>query len=213
MIRYKVILFGVLIGILSLSACKDEETYAQQKEQERQHIKDFIADNDITVITMDQFLRDTITNNPISGPDYTKNEYVLFGDKGVYLQIIQRGTGKLMSDGERKSMTARYYEYDISNSDTLTMNLYNTSPESLYCIRTSDSYSASFTSGVMFASYGSAVPNAWIMPFPFIRPGFSGESAAARVRLIVSHNQGTQNAALNVTPCFYDITIKSEKWQ
>jgi|SRR5574344_1219849 hypothetical protein len=213
MIRYNGFLFVALIGILFLSACKQEETYAKQKEQEYQDINDFIADNGIQVITMDQFLRDTITNNPFSGPDSTKNEYVLFSDKGVYLQIIQRGTGKLMSDGDRKFMTARYYEYDIANSDTLTMNLYNTSPESFYCSRTSDTYTASFISGIMFSSYGSAVPNGWIMTFPYIKPSFNGEFSAAKVRLIVSHNQGTQSAALSVNPRFYEITIKTEKWQ
>lgn len=213
MIKYNGFLFGALIGILFLSACKEEETYARQKEQERLDINAFISDNGIQVITLDQFLRDTITNNPFSGPDFSKNEYVLFSDKGVYLQIIQRGTGSLMSEGERKNFTARYYEYDISNSDTLTMNLFNTSPESFYCSRVSDTYSASFISGVMFSSYGSAVPNGWIMTLPYIKPNFIGELAAAKVRLIVSHNQGTQSAALNVNPRFYEITIKSEKWQ
>ena len=95
-------------------ACDDTETYAEQKDRENKQIADFIKENNIQVIRMSDFLQDTITNNPETGPDFTKNEYVLFEDNGVYMQIVRRGTGRQMQDGDRWDMTARYYEYGIA---------------------------------------------------------------------------------------------------
>ena len=44
------------------------------------------------------------------------------------------------------------------------------------------------------------------MIMPFIKPGLLNADGA-KVRLIVPHNQGTQLAASNVYPAFYEITI------
>ena len=58
-------------------SCDDEETYAEQKEREKNQIMDYISRNNITVIDFEDFIRDTVT-------DVSKNEYVLFPDNGVY---------------------------------------------------------------------------------------------------------------------------------
>ena len=69
-------------------SCDDEETYAEQKEREKNQIMDYIARNNIQVIELDEFLKDTVT-------DVNRNEYVLFSDNGVYMQIVKRGEGRI----------------------------------------------------------------------------------------------------------------------
>lgn len=206
-------LLYLIIVVFAFSSCDKTETYADQKDKERRWINAFIAENGIDVISIEDFLSDTITNNPETGPDSSKNEYVLFPDKGVYMQIVRRGTGDRIADGERKVLTARYHEYAIFNADTISSNLYNTDPDIFTCMRTESVYSASFTSGTMFLIYGSSVPKGWIMALPYIKPGFYNGPPSSKVRLIVPHNEGTQSAASHVSPCFYEITIMPQKWQ
>lgn len=194
-------------------ACNDDETYAEQKERENKQINSFIEKHNIDIISMNEFLKDTITSNPETGPDKSRNEYVLFNDNGVYMQIVRRGQGRLMEPGETWFMNARYTEVYVSSGDTLTMNTLNSYPESLYVKRTGDTYTGSFTYGIMATRYGNAVPNSWIMIFPFIKPGFLNGDPSAKVRLIVPHSEGTQTASSNVYPTFYEITISTEKWQ
>lgn len=211
--RIELALAAMACVLLPLVSCDDEETYADQKKREISQINSFLSEQAIDVITMDEFLKDTITDNPETGPDFSRNEYVLFSDKGVYMQIVRRGQGRIMTSGERWNMNARYREIYVGTGDTLTMNHFQDGADKFYVKRTGDSYTASFTSGIMLQSYGSSVPNAWIMTLPYIRPGFLNGDASARVRLIVPHNEGTQTAASSVYPTFYDITFSTEKWQ
>ena len=212
----KKLIFAVLglVAVSSfLSSCKEEEeTYADQKEREAKQVRAWLDSHDIDVISMQEFLKDTITNNPFTGPDSSRNEYVLFEDNGVYMQIIRRGEGRHISAGETWYLNARYVETYVGNGDTLTMNLFQQDPDIFYVKRTGDTYSASFTSGIMVRAYGNSVPNSWIMTMPFIKPVlYNGNSA--KVRIIAPHNQGTQNAASSVYPAFYEITITKQKNQ
>lgn len=203
-----------IAAVLSLFAsCKEkEETYAEQKEREAKQVRAWLDSHDIDVISMADFLKDTITDNPETGPDSTRNEYVLFEDNGVYMQIVRRGEGRQISAGETWYMNARYVEVYVGSGDTMTMNLYQTEPDIFYVKRTGDNYTASFKSGIMNTAYGSSVPNAWIMTMPFIKPVLlNGKSA--KVRLIAPHNQGTQNAASSVYPTFYEIIITKQQNQ
>jgi hypothetical protein len=215
----KILYLAVLFVVASVSfiSCDDEETYAEQKEREARHISNWISQHNIEIISVSDFLKDTITNNPETGPDKTRNQYVLFPDNGVYMQIVKRGGGSAIEPGETKNMNARFVERYVSSGDTISMNLFQSEPDVFYVKRTGDNYSASFiagtggTSSIMARLYGYSVPNAWLMPFPYIKPGML--DGAAKVRLIVPHNQGTQTAAANVYPTFYEITISSQKWQ
>ena len=201
-----------LVFCAVLSSCDDEETYADQKEREANQINKWLDDHGIDVISMSDFLKDTITDNPETGPDYSRNEYVLFSDNGVYMQLVRRGDGRMISPGEIWNMNARFLERYIGTGDTMTMNLFEREPDQFYVQRRGDNYTASFTSGIMMSAYGNSVPNAWIMTFPFIKPkGVLNDSTSAKVRIIVPHNQGTQNAASNVYPTFYEITITKQK--
>lgn len=186
-------------------SCDDEETYAEQKEREKNQIMDFISNHNITVIDFEDFIRDTVT-------DVSRNEYVLFQDNGVYMQIVRRGEGKIIPSGWKNNINVRYVEIYIPTGDTLNMNnKIDTDPDVFALERKGDEYIASFKWGTMAQRYGYSVPRAWLMPFPYIKPAFLN-SRSAKVRLIVPHNQGTQRAASNVYPTFYEIDFSPEQY-
>ena len=187
-----------------LGSCQDYETYAEQKEKERNHINDFIAEHGIKVIDMETFVANDSTT------DVSKNEYVLFDDKGVYMQIVRKGEGEIMQDGDRGVFMARYLEYNIADADTISGNLYAATPDYFTCERKGDTYSASFTQGYMYGIYGSAVPKGWLLPLSYITPGRPNDKAA-KVRLIVPHGEGTSLAAQYVYPTYYEITYIPER--
>lgn len=187
-----------------LGSCQDYETYAEQKEKERNHINDFIAEHGIKVIDMETFIANDTTT------DVSKNEYVLFEDKGVYMQIVRKGEGKMMKDGDRGVFMARYLEYNIADADTISGNIYAATPDYFTCERKGDTYSASFTQGYMYGIYGSAVPKGWLLPLSYITPGRPNDKAA-KVRLIVPHGEGTSLAAQYVYPTYYEITYIPER--
>lgn len=211
-------LIYIVLGLVAVSSvfssCKEDDiTYAEQKEREAKQVREWLDSHDIDVITLADFLKDTITNNPETGPDYTRNEYVLFEDNGVYMQIVRRGEGKVIGTDETWYYNARYNEVYLGTGDTMTMNYFQQDPDVFYVKRTGGNYTASFKSGVMANTYGTSVPSAWLMTMPFIRPGVLNGSSAAKVRLIAPHNQGTQSAAQSVYPTFYEIIISTQKWQ
>ncbi len=197
----------IVLAILSAIAwcsCEDYETYAEQKEKEKNHIYDFIDEQDITVIDMETFE----ANGQVT--DTAKNEFVLFEDKGIYMQIVRKGEGKMMEPGDRGVFMARYLEYNIADGDTISGNLYASTPDKFTCERKGDTFSASFTQGYMYAIYGSAVPKGWLLPFSYITPGRPNDKAA-KVRLIVPHSEGTSTAAQYVYPTYYEITYIPER--
>lgn len=198
---------------LTVVSCEDEETYADQKEREAEQINKWLSNNNIDVISMQEFLKDTVTNNPDTGPNKELNEYVLFEENGVYMQIVRRGMGKMIQPNETWNYNARYVERYIGTGDTMSMNLFQQDPDKFYVERTGDNFTASFSSGIMSIIYGNSVPSSWLMPFSYIMPGVLNGDQAAKVRLIVPHNQGTQTAATKVYPSFYEIIITAQKWQ
>ena len=195
-----------LLAILTvgLSSCEDYETYAEQKEKERAHIQDFIKEQGITVISMETFEAQGDSTS------VEKNEFVLFEDKGVYMQIVRKGEGKMMEDGDRGVYMARDLEYNIADADTISGNLYASAPDKFTCERKGDTFSASFTYGYMYGIYGSTVPKGWMLPLSYITPGRPNDKAA-KVRIIVPHGEGTSLAAQYVYPTYYEITYIPER--
>ena len=198
-------IFITLMALLAvvLYSCDDYETYAEQKEKEKNHINDFIKDQGINVISKATFEANGQTT------DTAKNEFVLFEDKGVYMQIVRKGEGEMMEPGDRGVFMARYLEYNIADGDTISGNLYASIPDKFTCERKGDTFSASFTQGYMYGIYGSAVPKGWLLPLSYVSisripdaEGFQG----AKVRLIVPHSEGTSTAAQYVYPTYYEIS-------
>ena len=90
-------------------SCDDDETYADMRKREDRQIKAFLSsgvqvkDNDsgeylldipgnIKVISESEFYRNDSTT------DVSKNEYVYFDQKKVYMQIVDKGTGSKLAD-------------------------------------------------------------------------------------------------------------------
>ncbi len=217
----------VLPALFVLASCDDEETYAEQKEKERDAIAAFLGRNVniidetgdtickvgvINKISEEQFLaQDTVT-------DLSRNEYVLFSSSGVYMQIVRRGVGEVMKPGDRKRIICRFLEYNIlGDSIQLRSNVpyWHTNPDIMDVTNTSGTFSAYFNTtvnsgGAMYAAYSStSVPKGWLVPLSYIKVGrqFS-EDQISKVRLIVPHSEGHANATSSVYPCFYEITYQ-----
>jgi len=205
------------VGMMMLYSCNKGETYAEMKKKERNAIEAFIKDNKlvgpINVISESTFYaQDSLT-------DYTKNEFVLFQEDGVYMQIVRKGEGQSVVEMAKAftdstlytSVLCRFYEWDIEHADTTCTNVGRTSSmvdklQLTYAHR-GRSYSASFTQGYMLQRYGSVVPKGWLKPLDYIRLS-RNSGRIAKVRLIVPHSSGTSNASSYVLPFFYEITFQ-----
>ena len=198
----------LLLPILAIIfvACDDEVTYSDMKERERDAINAFIRSEGINVISFDEFIEDSIT-------DVENNEYVCIDD--VYMQIVSNPKGeknaRQMYEGETLNIMARFYEYNISEGDTITGNIFDSdNPDHLRVELSHGSYSATFTSGYMYSTNSGFVPEGWLVPFPYLYLT-RNSSQYAKVNLIVPHTKGTSNASSYVYPCFYQITFIPDK--
>ena len=126
-IRY--ILSLAIVGITMCACSDDYESYEELRDYENSRLSSFldnptcgeIKGKKINVISEEKFLKDTIT-------DVSKNEFVLL-ESGVYMQIVRRGCGSILKDGESATMICRFKEYNINAiEDSLVMQLYNDAP-------------------------------------------------------------------------------------
>jgi len=212
----KKLLFILIAFSAVLASCNDYETYGDKKEKERNAVAKFIADSSIVVISEDAFNQQGHTTN------LSRNEFVKLDKTGVYMQIVREGCGTELEDGENTNLVCRFEEFDIMN-DTLSLcnNRNNLTyygknltaiPDIMKISRTSGSYTASFTSGMMYSIYGATVPAGWLVALPYIKVGRpqSADEEYAKIRLIVPHSQGHANASSNVIPYYYVITFQRE---
>ena len=214
---------------LMLTSCKDDETYAEQKEKERKAVANFLARNPLVLQNSqgDELLRTKkikeISEQAFYAQDSTtnveENEYVLFGGTGVYMQIVREGNGQRIQEGETKRLICRYFEYNILGDSLQTASnvvYWATTPDIMDVSNNSGSIVASFNTsvnggGAMYSTYRSTVvPNGWIIPLQYVKVGrqTSADSGIAKVRLIVPHSQGQSDATSNVYPCFYELTYQ-----
>lgn len=203
------ILLMMVCGLGAIfQSCNNGKTYAELKEEERDAIRRFIELNEIKVISEEQFeAQDSVTN-------VADNEFVLFDETGVYMQVVERGNGDVLEDG-RYEVLARYVETRISDEgtlDTLSLNTipnYYPHPDEFKLTKSGDAMSASFTVGAaMYEAHSSTyVPSGWLLPINYLRIGreISGRS---RIKLIIPHSQGTSTASGQVIPCYYEITYQ-----
>lgn len=206
--------FIVLYGLTMLFSCDNGETYADMKEREKNAINRYIKDHNIKVISQEQFFAQDSTTN------IDENEFVLFNEDGIYMQIWNRGEGKSMVEFAKeqstdstisKTILCRFIEYDIEGGDTTVTNRYSSSIVDKMLVKyvhRSRRYSASFTEGKMVEKYKSSmVPQGWIKPLDYIRlTRNNGE--IAKVRIIVPHSSGTSNASGYVLPMYYEISYQ-----
>lgn len=135
------------------------------------------------------------------------------------MQIIRKGCGEKIKDGETVTVLCRFNEYNLLQSaDSVQLSNMGTSwlVDKIMVKRNSGTYTASFdkNSSLMYTAYSSAaVPNGWLIPLSYInigRPTKEGDEIA-KVKLIVPHSQGQQYASQNVYPCLYELTFQRGK--
>lgn len=216
-----------LLCVFIIGACSKSETYADQKKKERNAINSFIG-RDVSIVDSEgdtiiyvghinsiseqQFIeQDSVT-------DVSKNEYVLFSNTGIYMQIVRQGAGEKLANGESKRILARYLEYNILGDSIQSRNTsfyYHTNPDIIEIANSYGTFTASFSTdnggGAMYHTYSrTEVPSGWLVPFTYIRIGrqIEGDDHIAKVRLIVPHTSGTYDARQSVYPCFYELTFQ-----
>lgn len=227
----RILIFCAILCATALTfvSCKKDETYAKQKKKERNAIETYIKNSPLTLYDNEGgiLLKDTLPIQVIDEIQFEKqdsmtyaalNQYVLFPKTGIYMQIVRQGVGNKIKPGDRgKNIICRYWEYNIIAGSLLTTNrvpYWTSSPDIINVSNNSGSISASFDSnhtGAMFQAYNSlTVPQAWIVPLSYIKVGRDKKDGdeIAKVRLIVPHTQGTDNAANAVYPCIYEITYE-----
>lgn len=225
--KSKLLFFSLMLVAVAafLPSCDDDETYAEKREREDKQIKAFLvsgvsvmdedanesllyAPGNIKVISESQFYANDSTTN------VDENEYVYFSRTGVYMQILDKGTGEKIQSGETLRIITRYTEFNIAGDSIQSSNKttgYEMTPDVMTCTNTSGTFTATFLSGAMYTTYSSAaVPAGWLIPLTYVNLGrLDSETASlAHVRLIVPGAQGHANASANVYPCFYEITYQ-----
>ena len=203
------ILLMLVLGLgWMFQACNNDKTYAEMKEEEREAIKRFIELEEIKVISEEQFKeQDSLTN-------VANNEFVLFSESGVYMQVVERGNGVLLEDGRHEILT-RYKEDEILDDGTTVALSYNTvsnqyaHPDAFILTKSGQSLSATFTyGGAMYEAHSTTyVPSGWMIPLNYVKVGRE-TSGRSKVRLIVPHSEGTSTASSQVMPCYYEITYQ-----
>ncbi|MEG2514112.1 MAG: DUF4827 domain-containing protein [Bacteroidaceae bacterium] len=199
------LLFLSLLTVgLSLQSCDNYVTYAEQLKAEKEAIKKFISVNNIKVISTDQFYNQDSTTN------VEKNEYVLFADNGIYMQIVEQGDERKAESNDE--ILARTLEVLIASGDTTVYTFPLTHDTFRY---TSNSYQVlgqfiDYVRGGMYNAYGTQVPAGWLVPLSYVKLG-SNVSTRAEVKLIVPSKMGQGDALEKVYPCFYRLTYQLPK--
>lgn len=204
-------------------SCDDDDSYADKEKRERRAISSFLQ-RGATVISSEATADTVLYVAPInviseadfaahdSTTDVSRNEYVLLGTSGVYMQIVRKGMGSKLKNGETAKIVCRYIEYNIMGDSLQTTNrnlYYIAVPDEMTVQNTLGTLTGSFLSGVMKNYYGTTnVPEGWLVPLHYVnlaRPA-ADENATAKVRIIVPHSSGTTTASTGVYACFYEIT-------
>ena len=198
------------MSVMTMFSCNDYETYAEQRDKELSAISYYIENHGIKVISESEFLANDTTT------DVSKNEYVLLSSSGVYMQIINKGCGEKLKDGESTTVLSRFSEYNILGDSLQLSNLtvYGSYLEKYDLRNVSGTFYASFQTsdpGLMYQAYGSAsVPEGWLVPLTYVnlgRPEKEGDEIA-KVRIIVPHDKGQSYASSGVYPCLYTLTYQ-----
>ena len=220
----------ISVVMLQYSCKSEEQTYEEQKEQEREAVKSFVGRNVLIVNGRDTLLNmgkmNVITEEEFESRSYTtdvrNNEYVLFRNSGIYMQIVREGAGKRIEHGENKKLICYFWEYNIlGDSLQLTNKVMSVTvgPEYLNVSNNSGTFSGSIDlemvpHSLMNSTYGDTnVPAGWLKPLEYVRvgPQTDSETRIAKVRVVIPHSSGQSHAKSLVYPCFYELTYQQER--
>lgn len=140
-----------LLCIVTFVACNDYETYGEKKDKERDAINQFIADSAIVVINQAQFVSQGNTTN------LERNEFVYLDNSGVYMQIVRKGCGNPVADGETTVLLVRFYEQCIQDTLAIFNDASPLEPDYMTISRSGSTYSGTFTSGRWYRDRKSVV--------------------------------------------------------
>lgn len=205
-----IFLLAIVLGAIAITSCRENDSYDKQLKRERKSINTFIVKHGINVISEAQFEKQG------NKTDVSKKQYVLLNNSGVYMQIVNEGTGEKLKDGETATVLCRFDETNVQG-DTLMLSNRNLRwdgiVDKMLVTRTSGTFTASFdkSSSLMAQKYKSeSVPKGWLVPLPYIKLGriTSATDQLAHVRLIVPSAQGQSFASKEVLACAYDITFQ-----
>ncbi len=200
-----------VVSVSLFSACRDQQTYADQKNRERTAINKYLVDSAVNVISEDQFKAQNYTT------DVSRNQFVLFQSNGIYMQIIRKGSGRPIREGEHLRVLCRFIERNLLTDSVQVSNvlypLYTRFVETMDISNRSGTMTGSFdkTSSLMYTFYGTTtVPTGWLVPLTYLNLGRWDDAGheIAKVRIIVPHDVGQSNAVSAVYPCLYDITYQ-----
>ena len=193
-----------MLCLLATVGCNDYETYGDKKEKERDAIKALLADSNFVVISEDEFhAKGDMT-------DMKKKEFVYLNNTGVYMQIVSKGCGKPLQDGENTDLIVRFLERCLFDSLAMYNDVLPYDLDMMNIRKSGGTYTASFTEGYMLSSYSASVPSGWLVVFPYINVGRArtADDKIAKVRLIVPHQQGHVTASNYVYPYYYEISFQ-----
>lgn len=151
-----------LISVL-LGSCKKYETYAEQKENEVNAIKSYIAKKGIKVISESEFFAKDSTT------DVDENEYVLFNSSGVYMQIVHKGCGSKIKNGETVKVLCRFEERYVM-TDSLRLTSLPRYTDNMIVTNNNGTMTATFINtqtqySQMASAYNTtSVPSGWLVP-------------------------------------------------
>lgn len=188
------------------------ESYEAKLQTEQKAIQEFIRQNAISVIPQNDFEAKGCTT------DCNSNEYVLLGESGVYMQIVRKGCGEKVLNGETCNVLCRFSETNLLTNAILknTTAAFASMPERFSVTKQNYTFYGSFdsSSSLMANAYGSlAVPAGWLTPFEYINLGrpVSETDELACVRLIIPSAMGQSDAMAKVYPCYYELTFQKAK--
>jgi len=161
---------SLTIAFSGFVSCSNDQTYAEQKDKERNAIDAFLK-RDVTVvgpsgdtvcnvgvikvITEEEFLAQDSTTN------VEENEYVLFASSGIYMQIIRKGVGDKIEKGQTRQIACRFVEFNILGDSLQLRNdvsYWHTTPDIMAVTNTSGTFSGKFLKdglpGAMYQTYG-----------------------------------------------------------
>lgn len=210
MLRKTIFALLTVSCLTALVACNDYETYGDKKDKERHLISQFIADSSIVVINENEFhAKGDIT-------DIEKNEFVYLNNSGVYMQIVHKGVGTPLKDGENTMLIMRFKEMCLEDTTVLENTKSAYDPDFLKVKRSGTTYTASYVQNysLMYSAYSSAsVPSGILVVFPYINVGRAKSETdhVSKVRLIVPHSQGHTIASSYVYPYYYELSFQRVK--
>jgi hypothetical protein len=149
---FKILLVVLLAGLGVFTSCNDDESYVEQKKHETNAINSFLKkgacvkdlDGNDTILYVPpiKVISEATFDAQDSTTNVAENEYVLLSSTGIYMQIVDKGTGKKLGDGETTKILNRYIEFNINGDSIMSRN------NNLYYIAVPDQMSASNNYGV-----------------------------------------------------------------